>query len=58
MESQVRKDVEVTIVMSEEEARWLMLYLQNGLPTEGTLDAEMRRMFFETIKRDIGYGPE
>jgi hypothetical protein len=55
MEAKVRRDIEVTIIMTEDEARWLMQIVQNPLlndpdpDTEPPIDRKMRRLFWDVL---------
>lgn len=53
MKVKTRKEVEVTIIMSEEEAKWLKGVMQNSLiDDESVADSKMRKMFWETLERE------
>lgn len=52
--------VEITLILTNDEAKWLMDMMQNPLheqtpEEESAEDSNMRRTFFETIRRDLGH---
>ena len=48
-----KKYMEVTIIMTEEEAMWLKAIMQNELhDDESEHDAAMRRAFWEVLKKE------
>ncbi len=58
MKAKARKDIEVTIIMDELEARWLKSVMQNPLygqtlESEREQDSKMRLMFWHTLDKEV-----
>ena len=57
MESKSTKSIEVTIIMDEIEARWLMGIMQNPIygqqpDDENQTDRTMRKIFWDVLQRE------
>jgi hypothetical protein len=57
---EVLRQIEVTLIMDEKEARWLHSLLQNPLVERGGIeppeDYEFRSSIWQALNRDLGRG--
>jgi hypothetical protein len=51
----VKRNLEITITMTEKEALWLKMFVQNPLifDNEGSEDCAMRRLFWDAIDKEL-----
>jgi hypothetical protein len=58
--TEVLRQIEVTLIMDEKEARWLHSLLQNPLVERGDLESlesyEYRSSIWQALNRDLGRG--
>lgn len=58
MEATSERTIEVTLVMNDSEARWLMSYTQNFIggkdEIEGKKSRAMRELLFNTLRGEVG----
>ena len=59
METKARRDIEITLIMTEKEAIWLKGVMQNPLHSKNPIhesldDKQMRSIFFEALHKELG----